>query len=174
MEAPTPLVIERALLRSDEEKQDGRLAQACFSPNYKKFDQLLQTVKKETTVFNLVFKGFLQISIPIMISIFYTKEGVSRYSAENFFFHSVKKIRRENLRLFEEFHVSDNFMHKRGISRFSIENFRLTTGKIRRGTLQCSRKIPVSKKYYGQGGGVAIFRRINKVEKVGKGWDSNP
>ena len=37
-------------------KQDGRLAPAYFSPNYKSFDQLLQTVKNKTTVLILVFK----------------------------------------------------------------------------------------------------------------------
>ena len=31
-------------------KQDGRLAPAYFSPEYKYFDQHLQTVKNETTV----------------------------------------------------------------------------------------------------------------------------
>ena len=39
-------------------EQDSRLARAYFSPNYKYFDQLVQTVKNETTVLNLVFKGF--------------------------------------------------------------------------------------------------------------------
>ena len=38
------LVIMRKL------KQDGRLAQAYFSQEYKSFDQHLLTVKKETTV----------------------------------------------------------------------------------------------------------------------------
>ena len=42
--------------------QDGRLAPAYFSPNYKYFDQLLQTVKK-TTVLILIFEEFLQTSI---------------------------------------------------------------------------------------------------------------
>ena len=41
-------------------QQDGRLAPAYFLPNYKYFDQLLQTVKNKTTVLNLVFKEFLQ------------------------------------------------------------------------------------------------------------------
>ena len=41
-------------------KQDGgRLAPVQILPNYKYFDQLLQTVKNETTVLNLVFKAFL-------------------------------------------------------------------------------------------------------------------
>ena len=39
-------------------KQDGRLAPAYFSPNYKYFDQFLQTVKNKTTVLMLVFKVF--------------------------------------------------------------------------------------------------------------------
>ena len=56
-------------------KQDGRLAPAYFSPNYNYFDQLLQTVKIETTVLNLVLKCFLPTSIPSLISIFYAKEG---------------------------------------------------------------------------------------------------
>ena len=44
-------------------KQDGRLAPAYFSPNYKYFDQLLRAVKNKTTVLILVFKEFLQTSI---------------------------------------------------------------------------------------------------------------
>ena len=43
-------------------KQDGRLAPAYFSPNYKYFDQLLQTVKNKTTVLNLVFRVFTNIN----------------------------------------------------------------------------------------------------------------
>ena len=44
-------------------KQDGRLAPAYFSPDYKYFDQLLQRVKNRTTVSILVFKELLQTSI---------------------------------------------------------------------------------------------------------------
>ena len=54
-------------------KQDGRLAPACFSPNYNFFDQALQTVEIDTTVLNLVFKEFLQTSIPLLISVLYAK-----------------------------------------------------------------------------------------------------
>ena len=54
-------------------EQDGRLAPAYFSPNYKYFDQLLQTVKNKTTVLILVFKEFLQTSIPPLISVLYAK-----------------------------------------------------------------------------------------------------
>ena len=56
-----------------EFKQDGRLAPAYISPNYKYFDQLLQTVKNKITVLILVFKEFLQTSIRPLISVFYAK-----------------------------------------------------------------------------------------------------
>ena len=56
-------------------KQDGRLAPAYFLHNYKYIYQLLQAVKNETTVLNLVFKGLLQTSFPPLISILYAKEG---------------------------------------------------------------------------------------------------
>ena len=46
-----------------------------FSPNYKFFDQHLQTVRNETTVQTLVFEGFLQTSIPPKISIILWKRG---------------------------------------------------------------------------------------------------
>ena len=49
------------------------LAPAYFSPNYKYFDQLLQTAKHKTTVLILVFKEFLQTSIPPIISELYAK-----------------------------------------------------------------------------------------------------
>ena len=57
--------------------QDGRLAPAYFSPNFKYFDQLLQTVKNKTTVLNLVFKEFLQTSIPPLISLLMQK-GITK------------------------------------------------------------------------------------------------
>ena len=50
------------------------LAPAYFSPNYKYFDQLLQTVKKKTTVLILVLKEFLQTSIPPLIFVLYAKK----------------------------------------------------------------------------------------------------
>ena len=56
-----------------EPKQDGRLAPAYFSPNYKYFDQLLQTVKNKTTVLILVFKELLLTSIQPLISVLYAK-----------------------------------------------------------------------------------------------------
>ena len=59
------------------------LAPVFFSPNYKYFDQLLQTVKSKTTVLILVFKEFLQTSIPPLISVFYAK-GYHDFPLKNF------------------------------------------------------------------------------------------
>ena len=59
------------------------LAPAYFSPNYKYFDQLLQTVKNKTTVLILVFKEFLQTSIPPLISVLYAK-GYHDFPLKNF------------------------------------------------------------------------------------------
>ena len=109
---------------SINEKIDGRLAPAYFSPNYKYFDQLLQTVKKETTDLTLVFKRFfLQTSIPPLISILYAKEEVSRVSVEIFLFHSAEKFCWGTLQCFRKYWVSKNFRHKRGegVLRFSVE-----------------------------------------------------
>ena len=57
-------------------KQDGRLAPAYFSPNYKDFDQFLQTVKNKTTVLNLVSKEFLQTSVPPLI-LYFMQKGIT-------------------------------------------------------------------------------------------------
>ena len=107
-----------------KDKQDGRLAPAYFSHNYKYFDQLLQTVKNETTVLNLVFKEFLQTSIPPLISILYAKKGVSRFFVENFLPHSTEKFRRRSLVCFRKFPLSKNLKDKRGggggVARFSV------------------------------------------------------
>ena len=50
------------------------LAPVFFSRNYKYFDQLLQTVKNKATVLMIVFKEFLQTSVPPLISVLYAKE----------------------------------------------------------------------------------------------------
>ena len=71
-------------------EQDGRLALAYFSPNYKYFDQLSQTVKNKTTVLILVFKEFLQTSIRPLISVLYAK-GYHDFPLNNFRF-TVPKI----------------------------------------------------------------------------------
>ena len=83
-------------------------------------------------VLNLVFKGFLQTSIPPLISIFYAKEeggGVSRYSFENFLSHSTKKIHRRTLLCFRKLMRSKNFIHKRGYHDFLSKFFCLKVPK---------------------------------------------
>ena len=74
-------------------KQDGRLAPAYFSPNYKCFDQFLQTVKNKTTVLIIVFKEFIQTSIPPLISVYYAK-GYHDFPLKNFCL-SAEKFSRE-------------------------------------------------------------------------------
>ena len=71
--------------KNDKEmrKQDGRLALAYFSPNYKYFDQLLQKVENKTTVLILVCKEFLQTSIQPLISVLYAK-GYHDFPLKNF------------------------------------------------------------------------------------------
>ena len=59
------------------------LAPAFFSPNYKDFNQLLETVKNKTTVLILVFNEFLQTSIPPLISVLYAK-GYNYFPLKNF------------------------------------------------------------------------------------------
>ena len=161
----------------------GRLAPAYFSPNYKYFDQLLQTVKNKIIVLILVFKEFLQINSTTdfctlckRVSRFslekissqcrnfgYRKmlgirEGVSRLSVENFLSHSAENFRRGTLQCFI------NFGYRKilclWISRFSIENLLSHSAeKFRRGTLLCCfRKFPLVKKFMDKrGGGVSRF-----------------
>ena len=115
--------------------QTRRLAPAYFSPNYKYFGLVLQTVKNKTTVLNLVFNEFLQKSIPPLISVLYAK-GYHVFPLKNFCLTVPKKIRRGTLLCFRKFGVSKNFMPKTGISRFSTENLLShSTEKLRRGTL---------------------------------------
>ena len=59
------------------------LAPACFSTNYKFFDQILQAVKNKITVLILVFKKILQTSIPPLISVLYA-EGYHYFPLKNF------------------------------------------------------------------------------------------
>ena len=86
-------------------QQDGRLAPAYLSPNYKYFDQLLQTVKK-TTVLILVFKEFLQTSIRSLISVLYAK-GYHDFPLENFCLTVPKNF------VEEPFCVSENFWYRK-------------------------------------------------------------
>ena len=72
------------------------------SPNYKFFDQLLQTVKNQTTLLISVFKKFLQTSIPPPISVLYAK-GYHDYPMKNFCVTVPKTF------IEEPFCVSENF-----------------------------------------------------------------
>ena len=112
-------------------KQDGRLAPSLFSPNYKYFDQLLQTVKKETTVLNLVFKSFFtHVNSTTDLC-----RRVSRFSVKNFLSHSAGKPRRGTLLCFTKFLVSKKVVDKRGgggreYHDFMSKIFCLTVPKI--------------------------------------------
>ena len=89
-----------------EVKKDGRLASAYFWPNYKYFDQLLQTVENKTTVLILVFKEFLQISILLLISELYAK---------GYHDHTLKTFCLTVLNHFveEPFYVSESFGYRK-------------------------------------------------------------
>ena len=110
-------------------KQGGRLALAYFSPNYKYFDQLLQTVRNKTTVLNLVFKEFLQTSIQPLISVLYAK-GYHDFPLKNFCLTVPKNIVEEPFCLSESLE-SKNVRDKRGgkyhdfPSKFFVSQYRI-------------------------------------------------
>ena len=104
-------------------QQDGRLAPAYFLPNYKYFDQFLQTVKNKTTVLILVFKELLQASNSPLISVLYAK-GYHDFPLKNFRLTVPKNF------VEDPFCVSENFCYRKmlgiregGVSRFSVEIF---------------------------------------------------
>ena len=134
-------------------KQDGRLAPAYFSPNYKYFDQLLQTVTNKTTVLILVFKEFLQTSIWPLISVLYAK-GYHDFPSKLFCLTLPKNF------VGEPFGVSENFWYRkilcfRGLCHDFLSNFFLShsTEKFRWGTHRCIRKFRVAKNFMHQRGG---------------------
>ena len=83
------------------------VAPAYFSPNYKYFDQLLQTVKNKTTVLILVFKEFLQTSIPPRISVLYAK-GYHDFPLKNFRLTVLKNFVEEPVGVWENFGYRKN------------------------------------------------------------------
>ena len=144
-------------------KQDGRLAPAYFSPNYKDFDQLLQTVKNKTTVLILVFKEFLQTSIWPLISVLYAK-GYHDFPSKLFCLIIPKNFARE------PFGVSENFWYRkilcfRGLCHdFLSKFFCLTVPKhfVEEPFYAVFQKISGSQNVYGyegEGGSIKIFRR---------------
>ena len=128
------------------------LSPAYFSPNYKYFDQLLQTVKNKTTVFKL-YISFQRV----LTNINSTTDFCTLCKKESLF--SVEKFRRGTRLRFRKFRASKNIMSKRGILRLSIDNLLShSTEKLRRGTLLCFTKFLVSKKFMVKwGGGVSRF-----------------
>ena len=93
-------------LPKKNEEQDGRLAPAYFSPNYKYFDQLFQTVKNKTTVLILVSEEFLQTSIRPLISVLYAK-GYHDFPLKNFCLTVPKNF------VEEPFCVSENLWYRK-------------------------------------------------------------
>ena len=89
------------------------LAPAYFSPNYKYFDQLLQTVGNKITVLIIVFKEFLQTSIRPLISVLYAK-GNHDFLLKNFCLTRPKNFCRGTFLCFRKSLVSKNVRDKRG------------------------------------------------------------
>ena len=152
-------------------KQDGRLALAYFSPNYKYFDQVLQTVKNETTVLNLVFKGFLQTSIPPLISILYAKE-YHYFSVEIFCLKVPKKF------VGEPFDVSEHFGYRKilfirgDITIFCRHIFSHSTEKFRRGAFVFQKKSGMEN--FMQKMGISLFSVENFCLTVPKNFVVEP
>ena len=110
-------------------QQVGRLAPAYFSPNYKYFDQLLQTVKNKTTVLILVFKEFLQTSIRPLISVLYAKR-YHDFPLKIFFLTVPKNFVEEPFCVSEKFWYGKKIMDEMGgVTRFSGEKNCLTVPK---------------------------------------------
>ena len=87
-------------------EQDGRPAPAYFSPNYKYFDQLFQTVKNQSTISILVFNEFVQTSIRPLISVLYAK-GYHDFPLKNFCLTVPKNF------VEEPFYFSENFWYRK-------------------------------------------------------------
>ena len=92
-------------------KQDGRLAPAYLSPNYKYFDQFLQTVKKRLKtklLFWYQFSNSFYKSIPPLISVLYAK-GYNDFPLKNFRLTVPKNF------VEEPFCVSENFWYRKNL-----------------------------------------------------------
>ena len=153
-------------LHLNDYKQDGRLAPAYFSPYCKYFDQLLQTVKNKTTVLIIVFKEFLQTSMPPLISVLYVK-GYHDYPLKHFCL-----IRVPNHFVEEPFCLSENFWFRKilwmrgggGGGGGSVTIFRrkfvvsqCQKISLRNPSVLCFRTFPVAKIWIRGGGGVSRF-----------------
>ena len=149
---------------------EGRLAPAYFSPNYKYFDQLLQTVKNKTTVLILVFKECLQISIPPSNSVLYSK-GYHDFPSNSFCLSKPKIF------IGEHFGVSAKFFYRkiswirrgRGASRLC----RIFLSH-RAETKSFPEKFWYRKKFMDKRGHITIFSRKFYVSQCQKFSSGNP
>ena len=136
--------------------QDGRLAPAYFSPNYKDFDQFLHTVKHKTTVLILVFNEFLKIN---STTDFCTLcKGYHDFPSKTFRLTVPKNFVEEPFCVAENFSYRKNLCILEGITFFR-QNFLVSQcRKIFRATLLCFTKFLLSKKLMDKrGGGVSRF-----------------
>ena len=137
-------------------EQDGRLAPANFSFNYKNFDQLLQTVKNKTTVLILVFKLFTNINSTTDFCTLCKR--VSSFFVGKFMSHSAEKFRRGVFLCFRKSLVSKNIRDKRGggYHDFPSKLFCLTVPKISVGESFTVALISGIEKVWIRGGGGSI------------------
>ena len=137
--------------------QDGRLAPAYFSPNYKDFDQFLHTVKHKTTVLILVFNEFLKIN---STTDFCTLcKGYHDFPSKTFRLTVPKNFVEEPFCVAENFWYRKNLCILEGITFFR-QNFLVSQcRKIFRATLLCFTKFLLSKKLMDKrgGGSITIF-----------------
>ena len=91
----------------------------------------------------LVFKEFLQTSIPLLISVLYAKRNHC-FPLRNFRLTVLKSFAEEPV-CFGKFRVTKNFTPKKGKSRFSIENLLShSTESFRRRTFRSMKKFRAS------------------------------
>ena len=129
------------------------LAPAFFLPKNSFFDQFLQTVKNKSTVLIIVFKEFLQTSIPPLISLLYAK-GYRYVPLKNFRLTVLKNFVWEHFGVSEIFGERKTLCIREGVSSFFIENILShSTRKFRRGALRCIRNFRRAKNFMHQSGG---------------------
>ena len=107
----------------------------------------------------IVFKEFLQTSIPPLISVLYIK-GYHDFPL-NIFVSHCRVICRGTPLFLRKFRVSKNLMPKRGISRFPKKNLLChSTETFRRGTLLCFTKCLVTKKFINKSSGWGEYQEF--------------
>ena len=142
-------------------EQDGRLAPAYFSQEYKYFDHHICPQLKTRLLFKIWFaKVFYKHQFHHWFLYSMQKRGVSRLFVQNFLSRTTEKFRWGTLRWIRKFRVAKNFMHKKGISLNSVEkSLSHSADKIRRRTLLCFERILVSKIFKQRRGEASRFCR---------------